>query len=304
MKVESIDQPPFNTTLMGVLRGVLDHFDLGSTNAALYGGSGHAFLMNVTEELCPSGPYCWKYDSFFGLLRNLGVEMTGLGFFSRESGTPERAAIEASLKGLLDRGVPCSLLNMENQLVTGYDEEGFFTAQPWAPHVQFPPGRLSYGTWAELGNEVHVSFFSFRRIQPARSEKTIADSLRFAAELHRHPSRYTDKPYAVGAEAYAAWIAAVRKGHGGSHGSWWNGMVWAECRARAAEYFGEIAEAHPQVAADARALAAEYRLVAECLQNASDKAMDADEKVALLERAARAEAGCVERIEALASRFA
>ena len=28
--------------------------------------SGHAFLMNVHEELCPSGPYLWRYDRFFG----------------------------------------------------------------------------------------------------------------------------------------------------------------------------------------------------------------------------------------------
>lgn len=303
MNVDNLDQPPFNTTLMGVLRGVIDHYGISATNAGLYGRSGHAFLMNVHDELCPSGPYCWKYDAFVGLVRNLGVEMTSLGFFSRESGTTGRTAIEASLRDLLDRGVPCSLLNMEHQLVTGYDDAGLFTAQPWAPHVDFPPGRLSFGSWAELGNEVHVTFFSFRPVQPARAEKAVADSLRFAADLHRRPSRHTDRPYAVGAGAYAAWIGAVQKGHGGSHGNWWNGTVWAECRARAAEYFAEIAESHPRAAPEAHALAADYRVIAGCLQKTSDKSLDAREKIALLERAGALEAGGTERIEAIAARF-
>jgi hypothetical protein len=303
MRVQGIEQPPFNTTLMGVLRGVIEHFELSATNAALYGGSGHAFLMNVHEELCPSGPYCWTYDGFLALVRNLGIEMTRLGSFSRESGPTERAAIEASLRELLDRGVPCSLLNMENQLVTGYDDAGLLTAQPWAPHVDFPPARLSFGTWAELGDEVHVTFYSFRPVPPSRAEKTIADSLRFAADLHRCPSRHTDRPYAVGAGAYAAWIGAVQKGHGGSHGNWWNGMVWTECRARAAEYFTEIAASHPLAAPEALALAGDYRMIADCLQKASDKSLDAREKITLLQRAGALEAGSIERIEALAARF-
>ena len=48
----------------------------------------------------------------------------------------------------MDEDSPCSLLNMENQLITGYDDTGFDTAQPWCPHNKdFPPRRLSSGTW-------------------------------------------------------------------------------------------------------------------------------------------------------------
>lgn len=301
MNIDSLKMPPFNTTLMGVLRGVLDHYGIGASDAMLYGGSGHAFLMNIHEQLCPSGPYCWKYDGFVGLLRNLGVEMTDLGSFSTGSTAAERAAVEGRIKDLLAQGVPCSLLNLENQLITGFDDTGFHSFQPWAPRMDFPPGRLTFGTWVELGGEVHLTFFSFRKIEPAGERDTIEKSLRFAIDLHRTPARYTDKPYAVGAEAYTAWIGAVRKGCGASHGNWWNGTVWAECRGRASEYFAEIAASHPEVATDARVLADEFKAIAEALGRVSDRNLDPREKIALLEGAGSRETASLARIEAIAA---
>ncbi len=303
MNFARLTMPPFHTTLMGVLRGVLDHFGLGASDAMLFGGSGHAFLMNVHEQLCPSGPYCWKYDGFLALLRNLGVEMTDLGFFGGESTAAERAAIEGRIRDFLEHGVPCSLLNLENQLITGFDGTGFLTCQPW-PGMDFPPGRLSFGTWAELGKDVPVRFFSFRKIEPSGKRDTIEKSLRFALDLHRHPSRYTDKPYAVGAEAYAAWIGAVEKGFGASHGNWWNGTVWAECRGMASAYFAEIADSHPEAASDARALAAGYAAIAEALARAADKTLEPRAKIDLLRAAGSRESAGLAKIEAVAAALA
>jgi hypothetical protein len=70
---------------------------------------------------------------------NLGLEMTDLGFFAPQSTPQDRAAVEQRVREALDAGIPCSLINLENQLITGYDHTGFFTAQPWAPKVDFPP---------------------------------------------------------------------------------------------------------------------------------------------------------------------
>jgi hypothetical protein len=301
MVMDSLRMPPFNTTLMGVLRGVLDYHGLGPSDALLYGGSGHAFLMNIHEELCPSGPYCWKMSPFRELVRNLGVEMTDLGFFSKESDAPARAAIEGRVRELVEAGVPCSLLNMEHQLITGWDETGFLSAQPWAPRVSFPPGHLAFGTWAELGDEVHVSFFSFRKVEPACEAAVVAGGLRHAVDLHRRPFRHTDKPYAVGAQAYAAWIAAVEKGHGASHGNWWNGTVWSECRHQASELFSQIAASYPGVERSALELAADYKAIAEALAKASDKALASGEKVRLLREAAAREAGSLAAIGSIAA---
>ena len=58
--IPNLKMYPFETTLMGVLKGVADYFDIAVSDAWLFGGSGHAFLINIHEQLCPSGPYVWK----------------------------------------------------------------------------------------------------------------------------------------------------------------------------------------------------------------------------------------------------
>ena len=94
MKLKDVRQPPFNTSLMGVMRGVADYYGYGLSTPALYGGSGHAFLINVHDQLCPSGPYVWDRKPFFRLLRNRGLEVRELGFFTSASPTEEREAVE------------------------------------------------------------------------------------------------------------------------------------------------------------------------------------------------------------------
>ncbi|MFH1570755.1 MAG: hypothetical protein ABIL09_22375 [Gemmatimonadota bacterium] len=300
MEITGLKMACFNTTKVGVLRGVLDHYGLNGTDAWAFGASGHAFAINIHETLCPSGPYCWDNGPFHRLVRNLGVAVEDCGFFSQQSGAEERRKVEAALVKELDQGVPCSLINMENQLITGCDDTGFLTAQPWAPHVDFPPRHLTFGTWEELGKEIHLDFFIWRRAEPAPAREAAAASLEYAVDMARNPGAHTREPYAAGLQAYPKWVAAVRAGHGSSHGNWWNGTVWAECRRMASAYLTEIGERFPAAAEMSNPLAAAYGAVAEMLGQASDKELDADRKVGLIEAAAQEEAAAVEGLPALA----
>jgi len=69
----------FNTTLMGVVKAVSDFYSLSHSTPTVYGASGHAFMMNIHEVLCPSGPYCFNRKPLFALLMNLGIRTTDLG---------------------------------------------------------------------------------------------------------------------------------------------------------------------------------------------------------------------------------
>jgi hypothetical protein len=300
MELTNLRQAPFNTTALGVLRGVATYYDLPVSDAFLFGATGHAFLINIHEELCPSGPYCWNRAPFERLAGNLGIEVVDHGFFGAGNGPVPRGEIEAILMAELRRGVPCSLLNMENQLITGFDDTGLLTAQPWAPHVDFPPKHLTFGTWAELGEGIHLSFYTFRRGQPVAPLQAAAAGLEYAVDLHRHPEHHSDTPYGAGPRAYQTWISAVRAGHGNSHGNWWNGTVWAECRAMACRFLREIAAEHPRVADQALALATAFGEIAELVQKASDKELADDVKVAALESAAAREASTIPGLELLA----
>ena len=60
VRLMNLKQPPLNTTMTGVLKGVSDYHGLNLSEPMIYGLSGHAFLINIHVQLCPSGPYCWK----------------------------------------------------------------------------------------------------------------------------------------------------------------------------------------------------------------------------------------------------
>lgn len=305
--IPNLKMYPFETTMIGVLKGVVDYFDIAVSDAWLFGGSGHAFLINIHEQLCPSGPYCWKYETFYKLVNNLGISMKNLGFFTSESTPEERTKIEAVLKKHIDAKIPCSLLNMENQLISGYDDTHFIVEKPW-PNADLPftPETLTFSTWKELGAEIHMDLFTFDKTQGADDKRIIKESLSYAVDLTRNPDTYRlEKQYFIGLEAYDRWIEAVRDGHGASHGNWWNGTVWGECRRMASRYFSEIAQKfHGQISEKAAQLSNHYEKIAKLIIEASNKQLTDNEKIKTLQDAQKTEVSCVDKIEALLNTLA
>ena len=298
VRLHGLEQPPYHTTMMGVVKGALDYYGIARTPGEAFVLSGHALLMNVHEELCPSGPYLWRHDRFFELLANLGLAMRNAGSLTPTADPARRAALEERLRGALDTGVVCSLLNMEHQLLLGYDGDGFTLAQPWGPDRAMTPARLSFGSWREFRDGPPVTFFTLTTC-PTRPESAVSDAMEFALDLWRHPERYTEAPYAVGAGAYDTWLHALDGGHGDGVGNWWNALVWAECRARAADYLQDLAgEDSPEPFADgaARWMAPRYRSVSDLLTRAADKTASAVEKRRLIAEARAVEASCIDRL--------
>ena len=169
-------------------------------------------------------------------------------------------------------------MNLENQLITGYDADGFFTVQPWAPKVDFPPARLSFGTWQELGEGIHISFYTFEKVKQADQKISILESLDYAVDLHTNPSKYSLKDYGIGPDAYTNWINAAEE-YGSSHGNWWNATVWSECRKMASGYFSEIQREYDCVSRPASELTKSYADIADILGKLSNKKMDTKEKI-------------------------
>ena len=67
--MKRLKQPALNTTLMGVLEGALDYHKIETTTPMTFGLSGHAFLINIHTELCPSGPYVWNREKMNPLIK-------------------------------------------------------------------------------------------------------------------------------------------------------------------------------------------------------------------------------------------
>ena len=298
MILENLQVPRFNTTLMGVVKGVLDNWRVEASDPMVFGLTGHAFLINIHDEICPSGPYCWNYRGFIDLLKNIGISMHELGFYSALSSAGDRAAVEAKIKDALDQGIPCSLLNLENQLITGYDSTGFFTTQPWAPQVNFPPARLTFGNWQELGKEFHISFYTFSQVEQAGKVEAIHESLDYAVDLFTHPEKFSLNRYGIGLGAYDNWITAASV-HGFDHGNWWNGSVWSECRLMASRYFEEIAGQYPVVKPLAMELSQRYRHISELLNRIRNKELHGEDRLTFLKECRSCEMEAVELISQL-----
>ena len=108
MILENLSVPPFQSTLMGVIKGVCDYYGYKLSDAMICGGSGQAFLMNIHEQLCPSGPYCWNHTPFYALLKNLGIQMTDFGLITEDSTLEERTLLENKVKQHLINKHPCA----------------------------------------------------------------------------------------------------------------------------------------------------------------------------------------------------
>jgi hypothetical protein len=276
----NISQAPFSTSLLGVIRGVADFLKIDLSTPALYGRSGHAFLVNIHDAVCPSGPYCWNINPFIALLDNCGILMKKHGFFTGESTAEERSVLETSLRDEIDRGNPCSILNMDHQIITGCDETGFLCAQPW--ECDYPPEHLSFGSWEEMRGEVHACFYSYEITTAPDSTFAAQKSLLYALDLNMNPFNHTRKPYTCGTNAYDVWIKGIEAGYGTGHGNWWNGTVWSECRKQGALYFGEIAEAYPACSETAFKLQVLFEKMGDALLKVSNKEEKPEEQIRCL----------------------
>lgn len=298
MKLENLKQSNLNTSLMGVMRGVLDYYEIKISNGMAFGGSGHAFLINIHEVICPSGPYCWKYEKFFQLVKNLGVEITALGFFDKDSTADERSKVEQALREHLDAGLPGLAQNMENQTIIGYDDKGFLLAQPWNIECEFTPSTLTFETWKEFGDDLHATFLVFKKVPKKDDAIIIKESLEYAIDLFKNPDQYNFEKYRIGSGAYDNWIKALEQGKANAHGNWWNGTVWSECRKMAGEYLAEIADKYEDKHSNlAKELSAQYMDIAELFKQISDKEMTAEKKIPLLKQAKAKDEEVVQKIE-------
>ncbi|MYF28707.1 MAG: hypothetical protein F4169_07555, partial [Gammaproteobacteria bacterium] len=90
----NLTQPPYDTSLVGVVKGALDYYGIDTAPAETFVLSGHAFVINIHPELCPSGPYCWNQERFRDLLPNLGIRMEQLGMLVAAAPAADKGELE------------------------------------------------------------------------------------------------------------------------------------------------------------------------------------------------------------------
>lgn len=227
------------TTQIGCLKGCLEYLGIEMSDAWLFGGTGHAFVINIHEQLCPSGPTAWKSHVIHELGRNLGYTTDHVWAHKSHEAFAEiqKRAWEATKQAIND-GLPCygwELDIPEYYVIHGYDETGYYFNGPLCDDGKGPK------PWQDLGNTeigwVEVHFV--KPDEPSDDAVVVKKALEFAVEQSEDPDKWSHELYTMGLAAYDLWIEAIQNDKADGFGTAFNAVVWAECREHARDFLAE-----------------------------------------------------------------
>lgn len=238
-KLDGLKWTPRWVSHMGCIKGCLNYLGVNVTDAWLYGGTGHAFVINIAEGLCPSGPTAWRTDRLYELGSNLGYSVGGV-WGSRERGDLEEAQARAwdLVQRSIDEGLPCygwELRVPEYYVVFGYDDVGYCVSGPGCDDGAGPK------PWRELG-DTGIGCVEMNAVgmgDTATDRATVRDALTFALEMSDSPNPWTLPGYNAGLRGYDVWMRAFDEGKASRFGTGYNAAVWAECRSFAVDFLRE-----------------------------------------------------------------
>ncbi|MGB3717602.1 MAG: hypothetical protein WA996_24510 [Candidatus Promineifilaceae bacterium] len=224
---------------LGCLKGCLDYLGIEMSTAWLFGGTGHAFILNIGEDACPSGPTAWKSAILSELGRNLGYQTGGVfGIkYDQDLDALQRRAW-AYVRDAIDEGLPCygwELEIPEFYVIFGYDDEGYYYSGTECDEGRGPKA------WSELG-DTGIGIVELYSVKPGPvgDDRTIVrEALSFAVEHAKGPSKYIFPDYKAGPEGYDLWIKGVKAGKSMRMGMAYNAAVWATCRRHGVAFLRE-----------------------------------------------------------------
>ena len=264
-KLGNLKWAPRWVSHMGCLRGCLDYLGLDISDGWLYGGTGHAFVINIHPQSCPSGPTAWKTMMLFELAPNLGYHLDGVfGFKGNGFAELQEKAWDFTRKAI-DKDLPLygwELQAPEFYVLNGYDEVGYYYSGAGAEDGKGPK------PWRELGDTGIglIEVYSVETNPPQEPAMVVKESIQ---KVLKHASNHPDiilEGYASGIKGYDLWIQGLEGGKAGRFGMGYNAAVWAECRSFAVAF---LEEASQRLGGQATALFEEalghYRAVAKNL---------------------------------------
>jgi hypothetical protein len=194
---------------LGCVKGCLNYLNIDISMGWLFGGSGHAFILNIGEGACPSGPTAWKSYMLSNLGRNLGYASQCV-FGTRHD--QNLATIQEQawnfVKESIDDGIPCygwELEIPEFYVIYGYDDIGYFYSGTECDDGKGPKA------WNDLG-DTGIGIVEVYNVKPHAAEgakRTVKEALAFALEFAQGPDKYLLPDYKAGAEGYDLWIKGV-----------------------------------------------------------------------------------------------
>ena len=259
------------TSVVGCIHGCLKFLDIAPNLSWLFGGTGHAFLINMSQDgSCPSGPTAWNTTRFYELGANLGYTIEGVFGNKREPGwkkIQERAWELA--RSSIDNNLPVfgwELAIPEYYVITGYDQVGYYFDSPAADAGPNPK------PWRDVGESGigMLEILTLKPAEPVNKEQIIQDALAFVIAFNEGSAEWVLPGYRSGQDAYDVWIEALKSGKATLMGHAYNSAVWAECRKNALAFLQEAKrEINGKLGASIHGSIRSYGEIAQRLTNVS-----------------------------------
>lgn len=240
IRLEGLEWKPAWISHMGCHHGCIDYLGLDISRAWIFGGTGHAFAINIHDELCPSGPTAWKTERVDHLAANIGYLVEGVtGHTSQRDFEARQKIAWALVTGCIDSNVPCygwELALPEYYVITGYDDGGYYFSGPGADQARMPLP-------ADEISRTEIGCLEVKCVvpcSPASDEEIVHGAIDFALE---HPAgKYLHENYSSGPAAFELWADALESGRANRFGAGYNGECWRECRKMAEAFLREAKE--------------------------------------------------------------
>lgn len=235
---------------MGCIESCLEYLGVEISTPWIYGGTGHAFIINISEDLCPSGPTAWHTDMLFELAPNLGYTSKGVKFSKEDANVNlSKEGVDGIFSGKqkeawelaqtsIDQGLPCygfQLQHPDFYVVNGYDDTGYL----YKKHELYPgDGHLE---WQKLGTwdvEV-VEVYRVKTCDPAPVEKTVKDAFKMVLRHGEGEWSIKSGKWITGLNGLNIWADSIKHGKAMIDGHEYNAMCWSECREMAVKFLKE-----------------------------------------------------------------
>jgi hypothetical protein len=238
--LEGIAFPKHTAAEMACVEGSVRYLGKDISTAWIYGGTGHAFAINMRPTVCVSSPYAWE-KTLYELAPNLGFRVTGFTISKSAAGDAfparQREAWDM-VRAAIDRGQPCYADRVywmpDYALITGYDDVGYYYAHG--------DDRGGPTPWQKLGTE-DIAMLDVWRVELCEG-KPDGEVVRAALEtvLARAATPHgwtTNRDQASGPWAFDLWADELASGHALRDSHAYNACFWAEYREMAVAFLEE-----------------------------------------------------------------
>jgi len=241
-RIENLKWKPMWVSYLGCIKGCLEYLNVNVSDAWLFGATGHAFIINIHDVVCASGPTAWNMEMLPRLAENIGYTISGISAFKTDDdfGEKQKSAWEL-VKQSINENLPCigwELEIPEYYVINGYSDNGYYSSGPK------PESGDKIKQWNELGN-TQIGWLEVYAIKPKSSQnalKTIKDAFGFVLEHSKNPKSWIFPKYKSGIEGFDTWINALETGKANGFGVSYNASVWSECRSFGVEFLKEAKE--------------------------------------------------------------